>query len=78
MAKYITPAVTPLNEDGTIDEQGAGKLYEHLIHGGVDGILLLGSIGEFFAFSMEQKKQSPCPGNGGNRRYGIPACDRAL
>lgn len=57
MSKYITPAVTPLNADGSIDVQGAEKLYEYLIRGGVDGILVLGSIGEFFALSMEQKKQ---------------------
>ena len=57
MARYITPAVTPLNADGTIDEQGAERLYDYLISGGVSGILLLGSIGEFFAFTMEQKKQ---------------------
>lgn len=57
MAKYITPAVTPLNEDGTLDVQGAKALYEHLITGGVDGILILGSIGEFFALPMQTKKQ---------------------
>ena len=57
MARYITPAVTPMNEDGTIDVQGAGKLYDYLIRGGVDGILVLGSIGEFFAIPLEQKKQ---------------------
>lgn len=57
MARYITPAVTPLNADGTLDVQGAKALYEHLITGGVDGILILGSIGEFFALSMETKKQ---------------------
>lgn len=57
MAKYITPAVTPLNADGTLDVQGAKALYEHLVTGGVDGILVLGSIGEFFALSMEVKKQ---------------------
>ena len=57
MARYITPAVTPLKANGTIDAEGAKNLYEHLIQGGVDGILVLGSIGEFFALSMEQKKQ---------------------
>ena len=57
MAKYITPAVTPLNSDGTLDVQGCKNLYDHLILGGVDGILVLGSIGEFFALSMETKKQ---------------------
>ena len=57
MARYITPAVTPLNADGSIDEQGAANLYDYLIGHGVDGILALGSIGEFFALSMAQKKQ---------------------
>lgn len=57
MAKYITPAVTPLLENGTLDVEGCKALYEHLICGGVDGILVLGSIGEFFALSMETKKQ---------------------
>ena len=57
MAGYITPAVTPLNRDGSIDTEGAKKLYDYLISGGVDGILILGSIGEFFAFTPEQKKQ---------------------
>ena len=55
-ARYITPAVTVMGKDGTIDFEGCGKVYEHLIEGGVDGILLLGSIGEFFALTMEQKK----------------------
>ena len=58
MARYITPAVTPLNADGTIDDEGAKKLYDYLIGAGVDGILILGSIGEFFAFSPEQKKSA--------------------
>lgn len=56
-ARYITPAVTVMGKDGTIDFEGCGKVYEHLIEGGVDGILLLGSIGEFFALTMEQKKE---------------------
>ena len=57
MAKYITPAVTPFLEDGKIDEKGAAALYEFLVKGGVDGILVFGSIGEFFAISTEEKKK---------------------
>lgn len=57
MAKYITPAVTPLHQDGTLDVQGMEKLYQHLIEGGVSGILVLGSIGEFFALPQTLKKQ---------------------
>ena len=57
MAKYITPAITPFTEAGQIDQRGVEALYEHLISGGVDGILALGSIGEFFAVPMEEKKK---------------------
>lgn len=53
---YITPAVTPLCPDGQIDFESCKALYNHLINGGVDGIVILGSIGEFFAFTMQQKK----------------------
>lgn len=53
---YITPAVTPMLPDGEIDPDSARQLYRHLVTGGVDGILILGSIGEFFGFRMDQKK----------------------
>ena len=56
MIRYITPAITPLLENGHIDTEGAAALYEYLIQGGVDGILVLGSIGEFFALPAEDKK----------------------
>ena len=54
---YITPAVTPMTDGGRIDLESCGTLYSHLLDGGVDGILILGSIGEFFGFPMEQKKE---------------------
>ncbi len=56
-AKYITPCVTALNSDNTLDLKAQGEIYDHLIKGGIDGILILGSIGEFFALTMEQKKE---------------------
>ncbi len=54
--RYMTPAVTPLLPDGEIDFASCRKLYQHLLEGGVDGILILGSIGEFFGLKMDQKK----------------------
>ena len=54
---YLTPAVTPLTPDGQLDLASCEKLYNHLIEGGVDGILILGSIGEFFGLTMAQKKE---------------------
>lgn len=57
MVKYITPAVTPLTGDGQLDISALEALYEHLIAGRVSGILILGSIGEFFALPLETKQQ---------------------
>jgi 4-hydroxy-tetrahydrodipicolinate synthase len=43
----VLPAlVTPLNRDGTADEGGIKRLVEHVIAGGVHGLLPLGSTGE--------------------------------
>ena len=54
--KWITPVVTALDENGHIDTEANKKIYEHLIQAGIDGILIFGSIGEFFALPMEEKK----------------------
>lgn len=56
-AAYITPAVTFFGAEGQADEQSNRALYEHLIAGGVDGILVLGSIGEFFAMPLEMRRR---------------------
>ena len=55
-AKWITPAVTSLDCRGQVDLEGNAALYNFLIENGIDGILILGSIGEFFAIPAEQKK----------------------
>ncbi len=56
-ASYITPAVTLLQPDGTLDLDSQAALYENLIANGIDGILVQGSIGEFFAMPMYQRMQ---------------------
>lgn len=56
-AMYHTPVVTAFEEDGSLDVQGNKNVYDYLIEGGVDGIVLLGSTGEFFSMTMEQKKE---------------------
>lgn len=55
-AKWITPAVTAFDANGRVDIEANLRVYDHLIEGGMDGILILGSIGEFFAISMEEKR----------------------
>ncbi|MCA5010679.1 dihydrodipicolinate synthase family protein, partial [Clostridioides difficile] len=54
--KYITPAVTAFTSDFHVDMEANRQIYDHLIAGGMDGILILGSIGEFFAIPQEEKK----------------------
>lgn len=56
-AQYLTPVVTIFNQDGSVDVEGNKKVYEFLIEGGVDGLVIMGSTGEFFAMTMEQQKQ---------------------
>lgn len=55
--KIFTPAVTILNDDDTINVEGNLAVADHLIAGGVDGMVPLGSTGEFTYFSLEDKKK---------------------
>ena len=52
---FYTPVVTAFDENGNLDLQGNQNIYDHLINGGIGGLLILGSSGEFYAMSMEQK-----------------------
>lgn len=54
--EIITPLLTSINDDGSVDIDGTLNLVEYVIDGGVDGILPLGSAGEFTAFTFEQKR----------------------
>jgi 4-hydroxy-tetrahydrodipicolinate synthase len=53
----FTPMMTAFNNDGKIDFKGNEQVINSLIDGGVNGILFLGSTGEFFSMTMEQKKE---------------------
>ncbi len=54
--KIFTPAVTILNDDDTINIEQNLIVADHLIKGGVDGMVPLGSTGEFTYFGLEDKK----------------------
>lgn len=53
----FTPIITVFDNSGQIDYEGNKRVIERLINSGVDGVLFLGSIGEFFALSVEEKKK---------------------
>lgn len=52
----FSPVITVLDEQGKIDFPGNEALIHHLIEKGLDGLLFFGSMGEFFAFTQEEKK----------------------
>ena len=56
-AVFYTPTVTVFDENGQLDVQGNKNVFEHLIAGGIEGLVVMGSTGEFFAMTTEQKKQ---------------------
>jgi 4-hydroxy-tetrahydrodipicolinate synthase len=56
--KGIIPAmVTPVTSDGKINVEALRKLTNYLIEGGVHGLFPVGSQGEFYALTFEEKKR---------------------
>jgi dihydrodipicolinate synthase/N-acetylneuraminate lyase len=54
----VLPAlVTPLHRDGSADDSGIRRLVEHVISGGVHGLLPLGSTGEGAALGERTRWQ---------------------
>ncbi|MBU3113184.1 dihydrodipicolinate synthase family protein [Clostridium lacusfryxellense] len=56
-ARFLTPVVTLFDEFGKLDIQSNKNVYDHLIKGGIDGIVVMGSTGEFFNMPMSQQKE---------------------
>lgn len=57
MKKVISATVTPLKQDGSLDKPGLKKIYERNIRHGLDGIFILGSMGEWGSFTNEFKEE---------------------
>jgi len=53
----IPPLVTPLLDNETIDIKGLERLLEHIIKGGVNGIFILGTTGEFASLSYKLRRE---------------------
>ena len=49
--KVYSASVTPLTADGGLDIGGVNKIFERNIRHGLDGIFILGSMGEWNQFS---------------------------
>lgn len=49
----VTPLVTPLLDNDTLDIEGLERLIEHVVAGGVHGIFILGTTGEAQSLSFK-------------------------
>ena len=49
------PSITPMDNDGKIDLNGLSQHLNRLTEAKIDVILLMGSIGEFASFTLEEK-----------------------
>ena len=54
----IAAIPTPMHEDGSIHYEGFEPLINHLIEGGIHGILVDGSCGEYSLKTMEERKET--------------------
>ncbi|KIQ00236.1 MULTISPECIES: dihydrodipicolinate synthase family protein [Pseudomonas] len=50
-----TPAITPLTSDGQIDLPAFGEVLEYLIESKVNGIIIGGSTGEYYAQTAQER-----------------------
>lgn len=55
-AKYISPILTSMNDDESVNFEEMHAFYDRLLEAGIDGILTGGSAGEFYAFSYDEIK----------------------
>jgi 4-hydroxy-tetrahydrodipicolinate synthase len=54
----IPPIITPVDEDENVDEKGLKRVIDYVIEGGVHGVFVLGSNGEFYALDYENQKRA--------------------
>lgn len=56
-AQFLTPVVTAFDSEGNLDHQANKNIYDFLLNGGVDGLVIMGSTGEFSFMEDAQKKE---------------------
>src|SRR2546421_539845 len=54
----IPPIVTPVDDNELVHEAGLKRVIDHVLAGGVHGILALGSTGEFWGFPHDQAQRA--------------------
>ena len=50
-----TPVITPCNADQSINKEAYAQVIEYLIDAGVNGLIVAGTTGEYYAHSPEER-----------------------
>lgn len=53
----FVPLVTPFHADESIDYEGYKRVIDYVIEGGMDGVLVGGTTGEYHMMSVEERKE---------------------
>jgi 4-hydroxy-tetrahydrodipicolinate synthase len=54
----VTPLITPVDAEERVYESGLRNQIEHVIQGGVHGVFVVGSTGEFYGIDYDEKKRA--------------------
>jgi 4-hydroxy-tetrahydrodipicolinate synthase len=54
----VTPLITPVDAKERVDETGMRNVIEHVLRGGVHGVFVAGSTGEFYGLNYDEKKRA--------------------
>lgn len=54
----IPPLITPIDAEERIEEKALRGVIEHVLQGGVHGVFVLGSTGEFYGLEFEEKRRA--------------------
>ena len=54
----IPPVVTPVDKNENVDAEGLRRVLDHVTGGGVHGIFVMGSNGEFYGFDIQNQKKA--------------------
>jgi 4-hydroxy-tetrahydrodipicolinate synthase len=54
----IPPIITPVDTNENVDKGGLVRVINHVLTGGVHGVFVLGSNGEFYALDFENQKRA--------------------
>lgn len=57
MKGIVPPIITPLKDIDTLDVEGLERLIEHILKGGVAGLFVLGTTGEFSSLSYRLRRE---------------------